>query len=104
MGDFRKRLANGQRVDYTCSNSQFETDVKRGFPHGTHSPTRGSVLPGPISDDGVNTLWMEYIAGGDMWWMMWYDKNGRPNISGSAVFDKACVGELLKLLALKLIP
>lgn len=79
---------NGQ--PYTCRNARFQTDVKRGKPHGA-SPACGSVFAAPLVDNGGYSLWLEYVEdhknSGSMFWLMWYDGQGSPTIPASGVFD-----------------
>jgi hypothetical protein len=41
-------LQNGQRIDYTCANRRFRTDINKGQLHGQH-PTPGSVFIEPLA-------------------------------------------------------
>ena len=38
---------SGQRLNFTCSNSRFQTDVAKGKPHGD-GLAKGSVFDGPL--------------------------------------------------------
>lgn len=84
-------------MPFTCANARFGTDTARGYPHGMGQPA-GSVLQGPITDDGNGgTLWLEYVIdshGPGGWqteplWLMLYDRNGSPTIKQSATFDRS---------------
>ncbi len=79
---------NGQ--PYTCRNARYQTDVTRGKSHGAGHAS-GSVFDAPLVNTGQYSLWLEYVQdhkyGGDCFWLMWYDGNGRPTIPASGVFD-----------------
>jgi len=78
---------DGLRLDFTCKNSKFQTDINTGESHGSHSPTRGSVLGKPLADNGEYTLWLEHVGnnqGEKYYWLMWYE-DGKPKIPLSGV-------------------
>lgn len=85
---------------FTCSNSRFETDVGRGYPHGTNK-AKGSVFPSQIAgEDGGFTLWLEHVrdkknnGGADIYWLMWYDGRGKPTIPLSGILTSDDIQEI----------
>jgi hypothetical protein len=91
---------------FFCKNRRFETDVSKGFPH--YGESKGSVFDGPLRRSGNYSLWLEHVIqpndpDEELYWLMWYDQNGRPTIPESAVFNKADIQELLRNLG-SLIP
>jgi hypothetical protein len=90
MADHRIEGPKG-RMNFTCENKGFMTDVKRGFPHGKGN-AKGSVFPEPLFDNGQYSLWLEHVLNRDdnseCFWLMWYQK-GQSTIAASGVFSKS---------------
>lgn len=88
-------------MPFTCENRRYCTNIAKGHPHGSGQPG-GSVFPDPIFEDGYS-LWLEHViepaTGDEAYWLMWYDKNGKPTLRSSGVLNKAD----LRVLANKLI-
>ncbi|MCE2563630.1 hypothetical protein [Komagataeibacter sp. FNDCF1] len=86
---------------FTCANARYRTDTAQGHPHGA-GHVRGSVLTAPLvtRPDTGDTLWLEYVAGpeGTMFWIMWYDANGQPRLTHSAVMDRVNLDIMLHRL------
>ena len=100
-------LINGEAKDFSCKNRRYATDIKKGNPHGKYSKTRGSVFPEPlIIVSNGSTLWLEYVTEENeenIYWLMWYDSDGKPTIPLSAVFNNDDLGNMIKQLT-KFIP
>lgn len=83
---------NGKRVPFSCENKRFCTNIRKGFPHQPYSQTLGSVLEKPLIDYGDASLWLEHVTDKDcndyIYWLMWYDSDGRSSIPLSGVFGK----------------
>lgn len=99
--DFRI-VQDGQRLNYTCQNSRFRTNVNMGCPHGGH-PTRGSALQYPLYSVGGLSLWLEHVSAvgdpdNEWYWLMWYD-NGRPTIPMSGVVHRQDILHIAQQLA-----
>lgn len=94
----------GRAVDFSCHNHWFQTDLARGYQHGSH-PTRGSVFTNALVSGGNGyTLWLEYVrnhrTGEDgYFWFMWYDQSGFPTIPLSGVFTRDDLAEMSKRIA-----
>ncbi len=99
--DHRLTDASGQRLNYSCGNKGYQTNVNKGFRHG-RSMTRGSVLRVPLIDHDYS-LWLEHVqeikTGEEFYWLMWYDNSGIPTIPMSGIFDKEELAEMSKQLA-----
>jgi hypothetical protein len=95
----------GQRLNYTCENNRFKTDISRGHPHGIQG-TGGSAYAEAILLSNGWSLWLEHVVektNDQEWlWLMWYEPNGRPTIPLSGVFTlsdlEKMVGRLLPLV------
>ena len=96
---------NGQRVDYTCENRRFRTDIAKGQSHGQH-PTRGSVFAEPLAGgQGPDeySLWLEHVISTDdpddeCYWLMWYC-NGSPTIPLSGILHRDDIANMQRLFA-----
>jgi len=102
MADYRVIRA-GQRLDYTCENSRFLTNLSMGRPHRPNHDYFGSVFGGALADDGEYALWLEHVTNkedptGQCYWFMWY-KNGRPTIPMSGIFHRENLENVSRLLA-----
>lgn len=87
---------------FSCSNQKYRTNTIKGFAHGSCA-TKGSVLKEPIIvNDDEDSLWLEHVeeinTGQEVYWLMWYDSSGKPNITMSAIFNKDELGEMIKQL------
>lgn len=105
MADHRLER-DGQRLNYSCANYRFRTDVTRGQAHGRYSANRGSVFDTPLADNGEHTLWLEHVISNDgerYYWLMWYDREGKPTIPMSGILDRDHITNMQVLLA-RLIP
>jgi hypothetical protein len=98
-------LQNGQRIDYTCKNWSFSTDIAKGRPHGQH-PTLGSVFDEPLAGSqapGEYSLWLEHVIANadpndECYWLMWY-QDGRPTIPLSGILHREDIANMQRLLA-----
>jgi len=78
-------------VAFTNTNSRYETNTKKGHPHGDGKP-EGSVFKEPIFIDG-DSLWLEHVIDiktgrDDLYWLMWYDVHGRPTTKVSGILSR----------------
>ncbi|WP_239020377.1 hypothetical protein [Novacetimonas pomaceti] len=86
---------------YGMRNAWYRTDASRGYSHGDGT-ARGSVFPDPLvrHDDTGDTLWLEHVrahdGGGDLFWLMWYDRDGYPRLRNSAVMGPRDLAILLR--------
>ncbi len=94
---------NGQRLNYTCENKRFKTNVKAGFAHGS-CRSRGSVFKNPlcVGENGY-TLWLEHVTNlkdpkDQCYWLMWY-QDGIPTIPLSGIMRRKDIPNLAKHLA-----
>lgn len=107
-GDFRIDI-KGVKVPFTCENSRFKTNIghPQSYTHGQRGAAKGSVLPEPLITHDEYTLWLEHVWAindeYECYWLMWYDPEGKPTISGSGVFTKEGLQEMLKQLG-KFVP
>ena len=89
--DFRI-VRNGVAVNFSCSNTKYCTNLRKGHKHGSRQSARGSVLEVPLVVKDGYSLWLEYVkerkTGKEYYWLMWYDPSGRPTIPLSGVFAK----------------
>ena len=80
--------ATGDRLNFTCENRQFKTNIGRGHPHGTGQP-RGSVYEEPLLISNGWSLWLEHVVNvnddSNVLWLMWYDGE-KPAIPMSGIF------------------
>jgi hypothetical protein len=101
--DHRIVDANGLRLDFTCENRAYVTNVEKGFPHGASASVRGSVFDGPLILGATHSLWIEHVlekgTSRECYWLMWYDQQGMPTIPLSAVFDRADLEQMAGRLA-----
>ena len=96
---------NGLRIDYTCENRRFKTDVCKGKPHG-QDPTLGSVFGEPLAGNQVRdevSLWLEHVVAkedpnDECYWLMWY-QNGRPTIPLSGILHRKDIANMQRLFA-----
>lgn len=83
---------DGGRIPFSCENRKFMTNITKGEPHSPCSSTLGNVLDTPLIDYGGYSLWLEHVtekeSGGEIYWLMWYDQEGRPTIPLSGVFGR----------------
>lgn len=94
---------DGRPLNYTCTNARFETDIRRGHPHG-EGQALGSVLPEPIIRDEEYSLWLEHVSVRNSpadicYWLMWY-RNGVPTISMSAILHREDIAAMVQRLLL----
>jgi hypothetical protein len=88
---------------WCVKNGRFSTDTEKGFAHKPFSSSvRGSVTKKPLikRDDEGNSLWIEYVRGGDkeLFWLMWYDTTGKAKNRVSSVFTRKHLASLLTQL------
>ncbi|MGD0992539.1 MAG: hypothetical protein ABR998_08715 [Gemmatimonadales bacterium] len=104
MKDHRIVAPNGSRLPFSCSNSAYRTNVSAGDRHG-RSKTLGSVFAKPLVSAHGYTLWLEHVleskTGEQLYWLMWYDRLGKPTVPMSSVFGKSDLRKMLFLLATK---
>jgi len=105
MNDSRLTDPQGNRIDYSCGNKGFQTNISKGKSHGT-TPTLGSVLGYPLVKNQFNqSLWLEHVVetknptGNEYYWLMWYNDKAQPTIPMSGVFEKSDLEKMLKGLA-----
>lgn len=104
-----KRMVDdgGRPIPFTCQNYGFETNIEKGEPHRPNSNVRGSVFAEPLIDHDGYSLWIEHVrerqAGGECYWLMWYDNEGIPTIPLSGVFDRGDLESMVARLA-RLVP
>lgn len=95
-------LANGNRLNFTCENKRFKTDIDLGYEHHAGDGYKGSVTDEPLYEDG-GSLWIEHVLdksnGNKCFWFMWYDQNGQTILPMSSVFDKDDLQEMIKKIA-----
>jgi hypothetical protein len=77
---------------FTCTNRNFRTNVKKGWPHGD-GQVMGSVFDQPLAKIGNLTLWLEHAIskpeGDELLWFMWYDEKGSPTTPSSVAFSES---------------
>jgi len=97
----------GNRINYSCENRRYRTNLRKGFPHNPSSQTLGNVIEHPLVNSGGYSLWLEHVFEIDtteeMYWLMWYDASGKPTIPLSGVFDKNDLGQMVFQLS-KFVP
>jgi hypothetical protein len=104
MHDSRLTDPQGNRIDYSCGNKKFQTNISKGKPHGI-APTLGSVLGAPlVVNQFKQSLWLEHVVETknptkEYYWLMWYDDNRLPTLPMSGVFEKSDLENMLKGLA-----
>lgn len=102
VSDFRILGPNGTRLNYTCENRRFRTNIDKGYSHGSLSPVKGSVLEDALINTGYS-LWLEHVldktSGDEVYWLMWYDHNGTPTIPMSGIFGKDELEQMIGKLA-----
>lgn len=82
-------------------NAWYRTDTSRGYSHGDGT-ARGCVFPDPLirHDDTGDTMWLEHVRAhdgrGDLFWLMWYDRDGHPRLRNSAVMGPRDLAILLR--------
>jgi hypothetical protein len=100
--DHRMADEAGNRLEHTCQNRRFRTDIEQGFSRGVRG-TRGSVFKKPLIDRDGYSLWLEHVeeteTGNKYYWLMWYDQDGKPTIPLSGIFDKDELVEMAKNFA-----
>ena len=99
LGD--KQRHNEGAMAFRNKNGKYETNTEKGYPHGEGRPG-GSVFKEPIFMDGYS-LWLEHVieprsGRDDLYWLMWYDANGRSTTRVSGILSR----EDLKVLLSKL--
>jgi hypothetical protein len=91
MSDFRIGARDGHPITFSCENYSYRTNIEQGHPHSPVT-TRGSVAQGPlVQGDTGYTLWLEHVTdkrdpGAELYWLMWYDTEGKPTVTMSSVF------------------
>jgi hypothetical protein len=93
---------DGHRLDYTCANRRYRTNINMGESHGEYTATRGSVLREPLADGDGYSLWLEHVtedSGDEHYWLMWYDSRGFPTIPLSGILDRDDIANMQRLLA-----
>ena len=91
----------GKRVNCTCENARYRTDISKGCSHTGHSKYRGSVLDTALVDRNGYSLWLEHVIeiknNTEWYWLMWY-QDGLPTIPMSSVFDEKDKDNMVRLL------
>ena len=103
MAPDHRMLANGERLDHTCENAKFLTNIRLGEPHVEGQQHRGSVFREPLYADGEWSLWLEHVTRKEnpsepYYWLMWY-RNGVPTIPLSGVLQRDDIANMSRLLA-----
>jgi hypothetical protein len=98
---------DGMRLDYTCENARFRTNINMGEAHGD-CPSRGSVFGEPLAQNDGYSLWLEHISDrrdsdAHYYWLMWYDERGHSTIPMSGVLNREHIANMQRLLV-KFIP
>jgi hypothetical protein len=100
--DHRIEDVDGRRLDYTCENSKFLTNIQMGQPHREGQRHGGSVFQGALAEDDEYSLWLEHVrnkqTGERCYWLMWY-RDGRPTIPLSGVLGRDDIPRMAALLA-----
>jgi hypothetical protein len=82
---------------FTCSNKRFETNQKKGFPHG-QGQAGGSVFQDALYGAGGDSLWLEHVYDkaeeNECYWLMWYDEHGNAKLGAGTVFNKKDLKEM----------
>jgi len=101
--DHRLPGPNGSRVNYSCGNRKYCTNVSKGYAHRPYSPTLGSVLEDCLFTSGEYSLWLEHVTeistGQEVYWLMWYDAAGVSTMPMSGVFDRRDLEQMISRLA-----
>lgn len=91
MGSDNRVTLGEERLDFTCENKGYRTNINKGFSHGTYATTGGSRLAKALVERHLYTLWVEHVTeistGADWLWLMWY-REGKPTIPMSGVFSE----------------
>jgi hypothetical protein len=93
---------NGQRLDYTCANRRFKTNIEAGRRHGSQSANRGSVFDEPLAESDSCSLWLEHVVDverGEYYWLMWYDSSGAPTMPMSGILSRNDIANMQRMLA-----
>ena len=89
---------NGRKLDFTCKNKRFSTDIQTGHEHLSGHGYKGSATPRALFEDGDYSLWLEHVIdlqnGNKCYWLMWYN-NGIPTIPMSGVLDRNDILEVI---------
>ncbi len=105
--DHRIVAPGGGPVDYSCENRRYKTNLKKGFSHGSLAATLGSVFTDALINTGDYSLWLEHVVETDteeeIYWLMWYDRDGKPTIPLSGVFGRDDLEQMVGRLA-KFVP
>lgn len=100
--DHRIVNPNGTPVLFSCENRRFRTNLLKGFSHMPYSETPGSVLQNSLIDSNGYTLWLEHVidkaSNEEIYWLMWYDPDGKPTIPMSGVFGKVDLEQMVAQL------
>jgi len=96
-------IEDGEEQKYTLENYGFRTDTSKGKAHGAGN-VRGSVFTEALFTGEQNdSVWLEHVIGkGDgkaLYWLVWYDSEGKPKIPLSAVFGREQLAEMVKRIA-----
>jgi len=101
--DFRI-LNGGHRLDFTCENRRYRTNIQKGNPHSPLSSHLGNVFNEPLYNGGNVSLWLEHaidnLGSSECYWLMWYDNTtGQPTIPLSGALNKDEVINMQRLFA-----
>ena len=94
----RKTTEAGDPIAFTCRNRRFET-LDEGYLHRPGDTHRGSVFPDPLFANELGTLFLEHVFDtrnpeDELYWLMWYDQHGNPQLGASSVFGPGEVVEI----------
>ena len=96
---------SNSRLNYTCENAGFKTDITQGHPHGA-GQAQGSVYDDALLWSNGWSLWLEYVVdkrtNGQVFWLMWYKPGGMPTIPLSGIFSRANFEEMIGRLTRRL--
>jgi hypothetical protein len=91
---------NGERLDCTCENWGYKTNIDVGRAHGS-CDNLGSVFQGPLADRNGYSLWLEHVIdkrdpSEECYWLMWR-QDGKPAIPLSGILTRRDIEEMGRL-------
>jgi hypothetical protein len=95
---------DGMRLDYTCENARFRTNIDMGETHAGYQ-SRGSVFREPlVLNEDDYSLWLEHVSDRRnpderYYWLMWCDPSGHPTIPMSGILSREHIANMQRLLA-----
>jgi hypothetical protein len=100
--DNRIQDAKGRRLNYTCENRRFLTNVHKGSRPKPRTSC-GSAFRRSLYVHGDYSLWLEHVTDktnpdDPRYWLMWYRK-GIPTVPLSSVFSRDDMRKMKGLFA-----